>query len=347
MEHDQVLRTHGYHPLRVKRIVQETADTRSFVLEVPAEFADLFSYLPGQFCVFRAFIEGEEVARCYSMSSAPATDADLTVTVKRVPGGKMSNWLNDHVREGDMLDVMKPGGTFVPHDATRPVVGFCGGSGVTPVLSIAKSVLATTDRPVRMLYANRDAGSVIFAAELRALRAAYGERFELSEHLDSDGGYLTPEQVAAFIGSDLDADYYICGPTPFMDLAESSLQTAGVPAERIAVERFASSHDAIEDGAPEPGSITESITLVVRRRKTTLDYRAGDTILSAARRGAVHTPFSCEAGACASCMALVTEGTVHMRVNTALTPEEVAEGWVLTCQALPTSRTVTIEFEGL
>ena len=347
MEHDQVLRTHGYHPLRVKQVVQETDDTRSFVLEVPAEYTDLFAYQPGQFCVFRTFLDGEELARCYSMSSAPQVDADLAVTVKRVPGGKMSNWLNDHVREGDMLDVMKPGGTFVPHDSSRPVVGFCGGSGVTPVFSIAKWVLATSDRPVRMLYANRNAESVIFAAEVAALKATYGDRFELRQHLDSDGGYLTPADVNAFIGTDLDADYYVCGPTPFMDLAEAGLHAAGVDPARISIERFVSAHEQVEDGTPEPGSVTETVTLVVRRRKTTLDYRAGDTILATARRGAVHTPFSCEAGACASCMALVTEGTVHMRVNTALTADEVAEGWVLTCQSLPTSRTVTIEFEGL
>jgi ferredoxin-NADP reductase len=347
VEHDQVLRTHGYHPLKVARVVQETDDTRSYVLDVPAEYADLFAYEPGQFCVFRVHVDGEELARCYSMSSAPAIDAQLTVTVKRVPGGKVSNWLQDNVREGDSLDVMKPGGTFVPHAGERPVVGFCGGSGVTPVFSIAKWVLATTERPVRMLYANRNAESVIFAAELQQLQATYGDRFELVSHLDSDGGYLTPEAVAGFVGTDLEADYYICGPGPFMDLAENTLHAAGVDPARISIERFVMAHEQGEETVVEPDSVTEQVTLVVRRRKSTHAYRPGDTILATARRGAVQTPFSCEAGVCASCMALVTDGVVHMRVNSALTPEEVAEGWVLTCQALPVSRTVTIEFEGL
>ena len=154
-DHDQVLRAHGYHLLRVKRIVQETADTRSFVLDVPEELEETFRYRPGQFCTFRVHIGDDEHLRSYSMSSAPETDADLTVTVKRVAGGLVSNWLLDNVSEGDVLETTKPAGVFCVQDDERPVVAFCGGSGVTPVMSITKSLLASTQRPVRMLYANR------------------------------------------------------------------------------------------------------------------------------------------------------------------------------------------------
>jgi ferredoxin-NADP reductase len=167
-EHTEVLNRHGYHPLRVKAVVQETHDTRSFVLDVPPDLRELFQYRPGQFCTFRVRVGDDEVARCYSMSSAPEVDTDLTVTVKRVPGGIVSNWLNDHVADGDVLEVTRPSGTFCVREGDRPVIGFCGGSGVTPVISIAKSVLASSERPVDVLYANRDHRSVIFDGDLQA-----------------------------------------------------------------------------------------------------------------------------------------------------------------------------------
>ena len=144
VDHELVRREHGYHPLRVKHIIQETADTRSFVLDVPEDLAEMFRYRAGQFCTFRVHIDDDEHLRSYSMSSAPDTDGDLTVTVKRVPGGLVSNWLHDHVATGDILEATKPAGVFCVHEGDGPVVAFCGGSGITPVMSIAKSVLAAT-----------------------------------------------------------------------------------------------------------------------------------------------------------------------------------------------------------
>jgi 3-ketosteroid 9alpha-monooxygenase subunit B len=349
-DHASVLHRHGYHALRVKQVVQETADTRSYVLDVPTDLSDLFTYRAGQFCTFRVSVDGEELIRCYSMSSSPETEPHLTVTVKRVPGGRVSNWFHDVVAEGDVLEVMKPGGVFCLREEDRPVVAFCAGSGVTPVISIAKTALATTERPVKLLYANRSADSVIFAAELDELARQNADRMELRHHLDADNGYLQPADVLEFVGPTMEADFYVCGPDPFMDLVESTLLEAGVTADRIAIERFGATPLSEADGedsaaADEPAETPSSVTLVVRRRKTTVDYHAGDTILLAARRGGVQTPSSCEAGTCASCMALLMEGTAVMRANDALTPEEVEEGWVLTCQAVPTSKTITVDFE--
>ena len=156
VDHEQVRREHGYHPLRVSRIIEETADTRSFVLEPTDEDRDLFHYRPGQFCTFRVHLGDDELLRSYSMSSAPETDAELTVTVKRVAGGLVSNWFHDHVTEGDVLEVTRPAGVFCVHEGDRPVVAFCGGSGITPVMSITKSLLATSPRTVKILFANRD-----------------------------------------------------------------------------------------------------------------------------------------------------------------------------------------------
>ena len=145
-DHTAALREHGYHELRVKDVVAETHDASSFVLDVPAHLADAFRYRPGQFCTFRVHVDGQEHLRSYSMSSAPPSDDDLTVTVKRVAGGLVSNWFLDHVRPGSVLEATKPAGVFCPREAARPVLGFCGGSGVTPVLSVTKHVLATTGR---------------------------------------------------------------------------------------------------------------------------------------------------------------------------------------------------------
>jgi 3-ketosteroid 9alpha-monooxygenase subunit B len=347
--HDDVLREHGYHPLRVKAIVEETADTKSFVVDVPAELQDLFSYRPGQFCTFRVHVGGAELMRCYSMSSAPVTDADLAVTVKRVAGGAVSNWLNDNVTVGDHLDVTKPAGVFCPRDRDVPVVAFCGGSGVTPVYSILKHVLAATPRRVKLLYANRDPGSVIFDRELQDLHTKHADRFQLQHHFDSNSGYLDQAAVADFVAGTLDADFYICGPTPFMDLVETTLHDAGVDPADIAIERFLAASPAHEAPAPVAATdeVTETLTLVLRRKSHTVPYQPGDTILETARRNSLQAPYSCEAGNCATCMAFLREGGATMRVNNALTPAEVEEGWILTCQSIPTGRSVTVEYEAL
>jgi 3-ketosteroid 9alpha-monooxygenase subunit B len=353
-DHDHGPRDHGYHLLRVKEVVQETADTRSFVLDVPDELREVFRYRAGQFCTFRVHLDGEEHLRCYSMSSAPETDGDLAVTVKRVPGGVVSNWLHDHVSEADVLEVTKPAGVFCVRDGERPVVAFCGGSGVTPVMSIIKSVLAGTQRPARLLLANRDRDAVIFHDQLHALQARHPDRLDVRHHLDVDAGFLDPDAIRAFVADTLDADFYICGPAPFMDLVEMTLLDAGVEAGRIAVERFVTAGQPAAPVAAGPvdggqhaagGEVPESVTVILKGKRHEVAYRPGDTLLETARRGGLKAPFSCEAGNCATCMALVRDGSATMRVNNALEPDEVTEGWVLTCQALPEGRSVTVEYE--
>jgi 3-ketosteroid 9alpha-monooxygenase subunit B len=357
-DHDDIRRKHGYHALRVKRIVHETDDTRSYALEIPDELAETFRYRPGQFCTFRVHVDGEELARSYSMSSAPETDDDLTVTVKRVQDGAVSNWFNDHVAEADVLEVTKPAGVFCVRDGERPVVAFCGGSGVTPVMSIAKSVLAGTRRPVRMLYANRDRNSVIFGDELRALSGEHAGRFELRYHYDAEAGFPESRDITGFAKDSLDADFYICGPEPFMELVETSLRELGVDPGRILIERFGDggspaaatvSSDTSTNTDTDSDSDTEvpeSVTLVLGGKKTTVGYQTGDTVLETARRGGLQPPFSCEAGNCATCMGLLRDGSVTMRANNVLEPDEVEEGWILTCQALPEGPgEVTVDYD--
>ncbi len=348
-DHD-VLRAHGYHRLTVKQVVQETDDTKSFVLDVPEALRDTFRYQPGQFCTFRVRIGDEEHLRSYSMSSAPETDPDLTVTVKRVPGGLISNWLLDRVSAGDVLETTRPAGVFCLRDSSSPVVAFCGGSGVTPVLSLTKSALVSTSRPVRLVYANRSRDSVIFADALEEMGRAYEDRLQLHHHLDSDSGFLVADAIAEHAGNP-EADFYICGPGPFMDLVESTLLQIGVDPTNIFIERFlvgeSPAPPTAADAVDQKSMVPETVTVIMKGKKTTVSYQRGDTLLETARRGALRPPFSCEAGDCATCMAILREGSATMRVNNALTPEEVDEGWVLTCQALPVGTTVTVEYEAM
>jgi ferredoxin-NADP reductase len=335
-------RDHEYHSLAVVDVVDETADARSFVLEIPPALGQTFAYAAGQFCAFRAAIGGEPVVRCYSMSSSPDTGDRFTVTVKRVPGGKMSNWMNDELAPGDAIDVMPPAGLFVLRASGVPIVAFAGGSGITPVLSIIKSALVTTGREIALVYANRGPGSVIFADELERLRAASDGRLSVHHHLDSERGFLDAEASAALIGDRSGADFYLCGPGPFMQVVEAGLARRGIARSQLFIERFDPPGD--EPAASET-SDTESIVIRIDRRKHTIRYETGDTILGAARRAGLKPPFSCQQGNCATCMAHLDAGRVAMRVNNALSADEVEAGWVLTCQAIPMSREVVVDYD--
>jgi ferredoxin-NADP reductase len=337
-----MLPDHEYHSLAVVDVVDETSDTRSFVLEVPPALEETFAYVAGQFCTFRATLGGESVVRCYSMSSSPDTGDRFTTTVKRVPDGRMSNWMNDVLAPGDTIDVMPPAGLFVLRETDVPIVAFAGGSGITPVISIIKSALATTTREIALVYANRSADDVIFAQELEHLRAASDGRLSVHHHLDSEGGFLDAAACAELVGDRVEADFYVCGPGPYMDVVEAGLAQRGIATTQLFIERF-----VVPDDVPAltESSATESLVIQLDRRKHTIAYKLGDTILEAARRAGLSPPFSCEAGSCATCMAHLDEGSATMRANNALTADEVDTGWVLTCQAIPTSRKVVINYD--
>lgn len=337
-------RDHRFHPLRVRRVVRETAEASSFVLDVPAELRRAFAYEAGQFCTFRLWIDGQPQLRCYSMSSAPAVDAEMQVTVKRVPGGIVSNWMNDALAPGDVVDATCPAGVFCLGPGDSDVVALSAGSGITPVYSLVKTALATTARRVHLLYANRDRDSVIFAAELDALVEQYAGRLDVIHHLDCDQGFVDREALGPFLGLAPDAEHYICGPTAFMDIVESTLLTHDVDAGRIHIERFTPSEPPDSSDLSSADPVTSRITIDLDGRSGTTDHRPGTTILQTARQLGMAPPFSCESGNCATCMAKVVEGAVTMHVNNALTDDELADGWVLTCQAVPTTASVRVVY---
>ncbi len=346
---DHTLATEGpYHSLTVVEVIRETDDSCSLVLEVPPDLAEMFHYRAGQFLTFRVAVDGKRLVRCYSLASSPDTDPVHKVTVKRVATGRVSNHLNDLVAAGTTLEVMKPAGVFClaeRPEADRPLVLFGAGSGITPIISVVKTALATTSRPVRLLYANRDARSIIFEDELRALERAHPERFAVEHSLDDREGFVDVERARRFVAGQTAADFYICGPGPFMDVAEAALAELGVPGEQIFIERF--EHPDTEPlGAATTrgaaGSVT--VTVILDGKRSEITVGPEETILQAARRAGLEPPFACEEAYCGCCMAMVKEGTVEMKMNDGgIDAGQIAQGWVLTCQGVPKGP-VTVEY---
>ena len=325
----------AYHPLRIAKIVQETPDARSFVLEVPDDLADKFRYRAGQFLTFKVPHEAGHFNRCYSLSSAPETDGHhLKVTVKRVEGGKGSNWFNEALKEGGALHVMPPAGRFVLNDSTATLLLFGGGSGITPMMSLIKSALKTGKRQMRLFYANRDKQSIIFDAEFEALVKAHPGRLEIIHHLDATQGITKPEEIVAAMKGFETGDAYLCGPGPFMSMVEETLFEHGMSHDRVRIERFeASGNDAIPIEPSEEGDvIPDHITIHFEGKTHKVPYKKGKTILEAARDAGLNPLSSCEEGFCASCAAKTIKGKVLMAKNDIYTADDLANHWILTCQ---------------
>ena len=342
-----------YHRLLVRAVVDETADARSLVLEVPAALAEVFRYRCGQFLTLRLPLEGRHVPRCYSMSSAPSLDDALRVTVKRVSGGRGSNWICGHVKAGDTLDVLPPSGVFTPRTLDGDFLLFAGGSGVTPVLSILRSALAQGSGQVCLLYANRDQHSVIFREELNALAGAHPARLQVIHWLDAVQGVPSVAQLAQFAKPWRHAQAFVCGPGPFMDAAVAALQGVEMASAQIYVERFVSLPDeedtaaanaTLAAAAPTDGVDRAELEIQLDGVTHRIDCGGNETLLDAALRAGLNAPHSCQAGMCASCMCQVVEGRVHLRHNDVLDKKDLAKAWTLSCQAIPMSNHVRIKF---
>ncbi len=335
-----------YFALRVARVVEETADARSLVFDVPASLAERFHYKPGQFLTLRVPFDGGWLPRCYSLSSTPLLDEPLRVTVKRVRDGRASNWLCEELQEGQTLEVLPPAGVFVPRDLHGDLLLFGGGSGVTPVLSILRSALLAGQGRVLLIYANRDEDSVIFRDELRLLAAAHQQRLQVVHWLDSLQGVPSVAQLAELARPLLDAQAFICGPAPFMEAAVQALDCLGMPKARVHVERFVS---LPEEGelpltSHSDAAVAAQLAVSLDGADHTLHCASGETLLDAMQRAGLNPPSACRVGGCASCMCTLESGDVELLHNDALDAGELAEGWILACQAVPTSPTLRIRF---
>jgi 3-ketosteroid 9alpha-monooxygenase subunit B len=333
--------------LRVAKVTHETHDAISIELEVPPSCAARFAYRAGQFVSVKVPWQGHVLTRSYSLASSPDTERAHRVAVKRVALGRVSNWLNDRLRAGDELMVVPPAGHFVLTARACPILFFAGGSGITPVISLIKTALATTSRRMHLVYANRDARSILYASELRALASAHPERLEITHFLDDRDGLLDAARARSLAGPELDRDFYLCGPAAFMEIAEAALRELGIARDRIHIERFVSPSDhtaAAPASELAPAGAPERITIVLDGKVSEVAYQPGERVLAAARRAGLTPPFSCEEGYCSCCMAKLVSGHVEMAANDCLTPELLDEGWVLTCQARCTAAPVRIEY---
>ena len=340
-----------YHALKVRSVVDETHDSKSIVFDIPAADAAAFRYKPGQFLTLRLPIAGRHVPRCYSMASAPALDDGLRVTVKRVERGRGSNWVCEHLQAGDMLEVLPPAGVFTPRTLDGDFLLLAGGSGITPVFSILRSALAAGQGRITLIYANRDERSVIFRQELNALAGAHPQRLTVIHWLDSVQGVPSVAQLAELATPFRRGQAFICGPGPFMDACVAALQGIEMDAAQIHVERFASLPDEEDTAtaaaaAQTPADAVASAEIEIAHLGQVHRITCGghETILEVALRQGIELPYSCQAGMCASCMCQIVEGKVHLRVNDVLDKKDLAKGWILACQAVPTSAQVRVKF---
>ncbi|MFF0108175.1 2Fe-2S iron-sulfur cluster-binding protein [Streptomyces hirsutus] len=338
--------------VRVVKVIRETADAHSLVLEPAEEDRAAFAYRPGQFLTVRVPSERDGgAARCYSLCSSPVRDELLKVTVKRTAGGYASHWICDHVTEGDTLQVLRPAGTFTPDTLDGDFLLFAAGSGITPVMSILSSVLHAGTGRVTLVYANRDEQSVIFRDELAALAREYGDRLTVLHWLESLQGRPTASGLRALAGPYTGRPAFVCGPGPFMELATGALTDLGEPPHRVTVERFTSLTGdpfATPDSGPGPDTAGPVSTAEVELDgvSRTVDWPRSEPLLDVLLRAGLDAPYSCREGACSACACVLVEGEVVMERNEVLDAQDLADGIVLACQARPVSDRLKVTYDG-
>src|SRR6201987_5589033 len=351
-----------FHRLAVSDLRRETADAVSMTFRIPSELAEDYSFAPGQYLTLRTTMDGEEVRRSYSICSGP-DDGELRIAVKKVDGGAFSSWAADELKSGDELDVMTPTGRFgiapAPEHA-RTYVGFAAGSGITPILSIVKGVLAREPKSRFFLfYGNRSTEGVMFLEALEELKDRFLQRFSLFHVISGEEqdipilhGRLDGEKVRALLRSMVPAasvdHVFICGPTAMSDEIEATCRDIGIAEDRIHVERFVSGLG----GKPRPKAVVPPsapakafASLIIDGKRREVPVAEGEAILDAALRSGVDLPFACKGGMCSTCRARLVEGKADMDVNYSLEPWELKAVFIMPCQAKPVSDKVEVDYD--
>lgn len=335
--------------LRVVEVVVETPDAHSIVLEPDPADASHFTPHPGQFLTLNIPTDRPGgAARCYSLSSAHLLGEKLKITVKRTPDGYGSNWVCDNLTEGEEVEVLAPSGTFTPRTLDADFLLVAGGSGITPVMAILKSALHAGTGKVALVYANRDERSVIFRDELIALEKQYPERLHVIHLLESVQGLPRAETLQMLAEPWADRHVFICGPTPFMDAVTAAVTAAGVPRDRVHHEKFLSlGNDPFTDAGVEldASAPTSTVEVFLDGATTTLAWPRSNKLLDVLLAAGLDAPFSCREGSCSACACVVLEGEVDMERNEVLEAEDLADGIVLGCQAVPLSDLVRVSYD--
>ena len=354
----------AFHPLRIAEVRREIDEAISLRFDVPEALRNTFAFTPGQHLTLRTEIDGEDIRRNYSLCVAPH-DGEVRVAIKQIAGGVFSSWANASLKPGDLIDVMPPHGSFTwTFDAGRRTTyaGFAGGSGITPILSLMKTALAA--EPLSdfvLLYGNRSSASIMFLEEIAALKNRFMGRLQVyhfledeEEDVDLFNGRLDAAKIAQVFGALVDPTAidaaFICGPGPMMDAVEAGLLAANVPKARILIERFTAGRvtgaEAVANRVVEQAAQGRRVRLTLEGRTRSIIFDADKgSILDNARAAGMPAPFACKAGVCATCRARLISGEVTMKANYGLSAEELAEGFILTCQAVPLTDEVALDFD--
>jgi len=350
-----------FHSLKVSDVRKETAVCVSVAFSVPDNLKSEYAFLPGQYLTLKLFVGGEEIRRSYSICSSPL-EGELRVAAKRVKGGKGSNYINDSIKPGDQLEIMTPMGSFhSPISAInkKNYVLFAGGSGITPMLSIIKTVLPSEPgSTIQLFYGNLNNEATIFKKQLDELAEKNKDRLSIYYILDKPAdlvpelhqGIMTGEKVKAlltnYVKQGSSNEYFICGPTAMMDNVKNSLESLKVEKASIHIEYFTA---LVAEAAPKLTTgekIMSKVTIIMDGRETTIDLASdGKVILDAALDADMDAPFACKGAVCATCRAKVLEGKVRMNQNFALTDGEVKDGFILTCQSHPITEVVVVDYD--
>lgn len=357
-----------FHSLEVEEVKQETKDAIVVSFRVPTELAADFKFIQGQYLTLKLSVNGEELRRSYSICSSPLDPSTIRIAVKKVGGGRASTQLVEKLKRGDRLEVMTPMGSF--HTALDPAhekhyIAFAAGSGITPILSILKTVLRSEPKSrFTLFYGNTDVDRIIFREKLKELAGQYGGRLGvhhiLSKGVDEDmlfNGRITNEKakqlLSRFVTDALHKEYFICGPEQMMVNVSEALEGMGVPKKQVHIELFntpvsteAKKETDHSHGAHIDFAGTADVKVVLDGREHEMKIPAkGDGILDAALDFGLDVPYACKGAVCCTCKARVLEGKVEMDMNYALTDEEVAQGYVLTCQSHPRSPRVVVDYD--
>ena len=329
-----------YYQVPVAAVVHETPDACSLVLDAA------FDYSPGQFITVRVPSElTGSVARCYSLCSSPLVSGERpAIAVKRTPGGYASNWILDNVTAGSVLEVLPPAGTFTPRSLDGDFLLFAAGSGITPVMSILKSVLAAGRGRIVLVYANRDERSVIFGSALSDLAAASDGRLVVLHWLDSLSGVPSAAAIAALARPYAVWEPFICGPDPFLRVVRDALGALGVPAKRVHVERFLSLAENPFEASAGSGGVEATLSVALDGEDRVLPWPAGTRMLDVLTEAGLDAPFSCRQGICGACACQLVSGEVEMAHNEVLEDADLADGYILACQAVALTPEVAISY---
>lgn len=354
-----------FYKLKVSDVRRETPDAVSVAFEVPVQLAAEYQYKQGQYLTLKLKHNGEEIRRSYSVCTSPFAEKELRIAIKEVKDGRASTYINRQLKAGDMIEVMTPMGNFhspLSGANKKHYVLFAGGSGITPMMSILKSVLYIEKQStITLIYANRNEESTIFKNEVEQIAATHKDKVQLVFVHDNPvqpatelyKGILTAPKVKAIIEHHVDLklnnDFFICGPGPMMENVKQVLEELKVAKEKIHIEYFSAVVETLANAEAYKatgGNIKAKVTVLQYGIENTFDLTTnGNSILDAAIEHGIDAPFSCKGGVCCTCRAKLLEGKVKMDANFALTDLEVEQGYILTCQSHPITEKVVLDYD--